>query len=319
MKNRRRRHSRKLRSNSKRRSSRRSHRRSSLALRMNGLRGLRRNQIVTGIKNMVKPVALGAGGFLAARLLGSGAAKLDYLTKMLDKSDPVMAPNTKIVANIVGIVATIAVGGKIPYVKDNREAIVVGMGLALVDRLIAKAAWAPAMGETFYAAAGFGEYVNSPINGFGEYVNSPINGFGEYVNSPINGLGETFYAAAGIGGQRAAAAGTGEGDYPEGIDPADQDQIDGIMDVMEASAGVGEDVVLSPTMSKIGRAFGRKQFEYTGTPLDVMRPVTAEMDRNRPVTAGPITEEAIVGATPGGRGYAGGVFAKNLFSGMAGG
>jgi hypothetical protein len=306
-KNRHRRHSRKLRSN-KRRSHRRSSRRSSLALRMNGLRGLRRNQIVTGIKNMVKPVALGAGGFLAARLLGSAAAKMDYLTKMLDKSDPVMAPNTKIVANIVGIVATIAVGGKIPYVKDNREAIVVGMGLALVDRLIAKAAWAPAMGETFYAAAGTGEYVNSPINGFGEYV-----------NSPINGLGETFYAAAGIGGSRAAAAGTGEGDYPEGIDPADQDQIDGIMDVMEASAGVGDDVVLSPTMSKIGRAFGRKQFEYTGTPLDVMRPVTAEMDRNRPVTAGPITEEAIVGPTPGGRGYAGGVFAKNLFSGMAGG
>jgi hypothetical protein len=304
-------HRRRLRSNK---------RRSSLALRFNGLRRLRRNPVVEGLQSMVKPVALGAGGFVAARLLGYGASKVSGLTDMLDKSDPVSAPNTKIVANLAGIVGTIAFGSKIPFVKDNREALVVGMGLALVDRLLAK--WSPAggpmLGATYYAAAGTGEYVNSPINGFGEYVNSPINGFGEYVNSPINGLGETYYAAAGVGGQFAAMAGTGEGDYAEGIDPADQGQIDGIMDVMEASAGVGGDAVLSPEMSKIGRAFGRKQFEYTGTPLDVMRPVTSEMERDRLVTAGPITEEAIAHSTPGGRGYAGGVFAKNLFSGMSG-
>ena len=301
-----RRHSRKLRSNSKRRSSRR---RSSLALRMNGLRSLRRNPIVSGIKGMIKPVALGAGGFLAARLIASGAARVEGITNMLDKADPVQAPNTKILANVVSIVATIALGSKIPYVKDNREAIVVGMGLSLVDRLIAR--WSPAnspvLGETYYAAAGTGEYVNSPINGFGEYVNSPINGFGEYVNSPINGLGETYYAAAGIGDG---------GD----IDPADQGQIDGVMDVMEAAAGVGGDnAVITPEMSRIGKAFGLKQFVSTNEPIDVARGVNREMLRDLPVTAGPISQEDLPRSTPDGRGYAGGVFAKNLFSGMAGG
>jgi hypothetical protein len=299
-KNRHRRHSRKLRSN-KRRSSRR---RSSLALRMNGLRGLRRNQIVAGLKGMIKPVALGTGGFLAARLLGYGVAKVDAVTSMLDKADPITAPNTKIAANVLGIVATIALGGKIPYVKDNREAIVVGMGLALMDRLLAKTGYAPAMGATYYAAAGIGEYVNSPMNGFGEYVNSPMNGFGEYVNSPMNGLGETYYAAAGT----------------DEIDPSDQGQIDGVMDVMEAAAGVGGDnAVITPAMSRIGRAFGLRQFVSTQTPTDIARGVTAQLPTDLPVTGGPVSPEDLPRSTPDGRGYAGGVFAKNLFSGMAGG
>jgi hypothetical protein len=276
---------------------------------MNGLRrGLRRNAVVAGLKAMVKPVALGTGGFLAGRLLGAGAAKVEGITKMLDKDDLVTAPNTRILANLVGIVATIAVGGKIPFVKEagNREAIVVGMGLALMDRLIAK--WSPAgspmLGATYYAAAGFGEYVNSPMNGFGEYVNSPMNGFGEYVNSPMNGLGETYYAAAGT----------------DEIDPSDQGQIDGVMDVMEAAAGVGGDnAVITPDMARIGKAFGLRQFVDTNTPTDMARGVTAQLPTNLPVTGGPISPEDLPRSTPDGRGYAGGVFAKNLFSGMAGG
>lgn len=294
MKNRRRRHSRKLNSN-KRRSSRR-HRRSSLALRMNGLR---RNPVVAGLKNLVKPVGIGAGGFIAARLIGYGASKVSAITGMLDKADPITAPNTKIVANLLGIVGTLVLAPKVPYLKDNKEAFVVGMGLALMDRLIAK--WAPPamLGETYYAAAGFGEYVNSPM---GEYVNSPMGSFGEYVNSP---MGETYYAAAGVG------------EFDEGVDPSDQGQIDGVMDVMEAAAGVGGE--LTPEMSRIGRAFGLKQFVSTETPLDIARGVTANQPNDLPVTAGPVSQDDLPRSTPGGRGYAGGVFAKNLFSGMSGG
>lgn len=296
MKNRRR-HSRKLNSN-KRRSSRR-HRRSSLALRMNGLkRNLRRNPVVAGLKSLVKPVGIGAGGFVAARLIGYGAAKVSGITSMLDKADPVTAPNTKIVANLVGIVGTLVLAPKIPYLKDNKEAFVIGMGLALMDRLIAKLAWAPALGETYYAAAGFGEYVNSPM---GEYVNSPMGSFGEYVNSP---MGDTYYAAAGVG------------EYDEGIDPSDQGQIDGVMDVMEAAAGVGGEI--TPEMAQIGKAFGIKQFVNTNNPTDIAQGVTAQLPNQLPVTAGPVSQEDLPRSTPGGRGYAGGVFSANLFSGMAG-
>jgi len=129
----------------------RRHRRHSRKMRMNSRRssrrhGLRRNaaqvaggQVMSGLKSMVKPVGLGAGGFLAARLLGSGAAKISGITNMLDKSDPIGAPNTKIAANALGIVATLLLAPRVPFIRANREALVVGMGLALVDRLIAKA------------------------------------------------------------------------------------------------------------------------------------------------------------------------------------
>ena len=304
---------------------RRNRRRSSAHLRKNALFGA---DVMTDV---VKPVAAGTAGFVTAKLLSNAVAKVDMITKILDKSDPAAADNTKIVANVLGIGATLFAAPKVKIIADNRNALVIGMGLALLDRVIAKMNIA-ALGETYYAAAGIGEYVNSPINGigeFGEYVNSPINGigeFGEYVNSPINGLGETYYAAAGVGETYYAAAGTGEYvnspinglGYIEGVDPADQGQIDSLMDTMEAAAGVGA-AELSETASRIGSPFGVKQFETTFTPVDVARPVTRTLPEDLPVTAGPETEESLPRSTPEGRGYAGGVFARNLFSGMVGG
>jgi hypothetical protein len=276
--------------------------------------------------DVVKPVAAGTAGFVAARLLSNAVSKVGAITSILDKSDPAAADNTKIVANVVGIGATLFAAPKVKLIGDNRNALVIGMGLALLDRLIAKMNLGFAMGETYYAAAGIGEYVNSPINGIGEYVNSPINGIGEYVNSPINGLGETYYAAAGVGETYYAAAGVGEYvnspinglGYVEGVDPGDQGQIDSLMDTMEAAAGVGA-AELTPTASRIGSPFGIKQFETTFTPVDVARGVNRTLPIDLPVTAGPETEESLPRSTPEGRGYAGGVFARNLFSGMVGG
>jgi hypothetical protein len=301
---------------------RRNRRRSSARLRKNPLFGA---DVMTDV---VKPVAAGTAGFVTAKLLSNAVAKVDMITKILDKSDPAAADNTKIVANVLGIGATLFAAPKVKIIADNRNALVIGMGLALLDRVIAKMNIA-ALGETYYAAAGIGEYVNSPINGIGEYVNSPIDGmgeFGEYVNSPINGLGETYYAAAGVGETYYAAAGTGEYvnspinglGYIEGVDPADQGQIDSLMDTMEAAAGVGA-AELSETASRIGSPFGVKQFETTFTPVDVARPVVRTLPEDLPVTAGPETEESLPRSTPEGRGYAGGVFARNLFSGMVGG
>jgi len=295
-----RRRSRKVRSN-RRRSSRHSLRRNAAAM---------MGPVVSGLKRMVMPVGVGAAGFIAARLLSTGAAQVSGITNMLDKSDPENASNTKIAANAVGIVATLLLAPRVKFLAANQEALVVGMGLALVDRLIAKVGYSAAMGE----------YVNSPINGFGEYVNSPINGLGEYVNSPINGLGETYYATAGMGETYYAAAGMGETYYAtagDEIDPSDQAQIDGVMDVMEAAAGVsGDNAVITPNMSRIGRAFGLKQFVSTNTPIDVASGISRTMNSLSPVTAGPVSQEDLPSSTPGGRGYAGGVFAHNLFSGI---
>ena len=275
---------------------------------------LRRNAAIFGanvMTDVVKPVAAGTAGFVAARLLSNTLGKVGAITSILDKRDPAAADNTKIVANVVGIGATLFAAPKVKIIGDNRNAIVIGMGLALLDRLIAKMNLGFAMGETYYAAAGIGEYVNSPINGLGE--------FGEYVNSPINGLGETYYAAAGVGemGEYVNSPINGLG-YIEGVDPGDQGQIDSLMDTMEAAAGVGA-AELSATASRIGAPFTAKQFETTFTPVDVARPVVRTMAEDLPVTAGPVDPEALPQSTPEGRGYAGGVFARNLFSGMVGG
>ena len=275
------------------------------------MRSMRRNSRRTSIRknaalfgadvmtDVVKPVAAGTAGFVAARLLSNTLSKVGAITSILDKSDPAAADNTKIVANVVGIGATLFAAPKVKLIGDNRNALVIGMGLALLDRLIAKMNLSFAMGETYYAAAGVGEYVNSPINGLGEtyYAAAGVGEMGEYVNSPINGLG-----------------------YVEGIDPGDQGQIDSLMDTMEAAAGVGAyETGSSATASRIGAPFGIEQFETTFTPVDVARPVVRTMREDLPVTAGPVDRDALPQSTPEGRGYAGGVFARNLFSGMVGG
>ena len=296
------------------------------------MRRMRRNSRRTSIRknaalfgadvmtDVVKPVAAGTAGFVAARLLSNTLSKVGAITSILDKSDPAAADNTKIVANVVGIGATLFAAPKVKLIGDNRNALVIGMGLALLDRLIAKMNLSFAMGETYYAAAGVGEYVNSPINGLGEYVNSPINGLGETYYAAA-GVGETYYAAAGVGemGEYVNSPINGLG-YVEGIDPGDQGQIDSLMDTMEAAAGVGAyETGSSETASRIGAPFGIKQFETTFTPVDVARPVVRTMAEDLPVTAGPVDRDALPQSTPEGRGYAGGVFARNLFSGMVGG
>lgn len=276
---------------------------------------LRKNQTVFGadlMGDVVKPVLGGTVGFVAARLLSNSLANVDALRGVLDKDKSAAeAGNTKIAANVLGIVATLGLSTKVKVVRDNRGALVTGMGLALADRLISNFA-----GESGGYLSGFGEYVSQPL---GEYVSQPLGAYvndpsmGEYVSQPLGaieaaaGMG-TMYATAGLGTLYATAG------YAEGVDPADQGSVDGLMDTMEAAAGMG---TLYATAGLGAEADAELQAYYASqqppfasiqTPTDLARPVTKEMPYDKVVPTSLVTPE--------GKGYAGGLFARNLFAGM---
>lgn len=264
------------------------------------------------MNDVLIPVASGTAGFVGARVLSNALANMEMVRNLLDKDKPAAeASNTKIAANVVGIVATLGLGVKVPLIRRHQGAIVTGMGLALVDRLLGRV--------TGEAASYLGEYVNQPL---GEYVNQPLGAYvndpsmGEYVNQPLGGLG-TLYAAAG---------------YPEGVDPADQAGVDRTMDVMEAAAGMDGPALQAAAGTMYATAglgtlyaaaglgaeadatlqsyYQKHQppFVSTQTPTDMAMPVTREMPYAEPVP------ESLV--TPEGRGWAGGLFSRSLFAGM---
>lgn len=271
---------------------------------------LRRNQGFLGadlMKDVAMPVLIGTGGFVAARVLSNGLANIDSIRNILDKDKSAAdADNTKIAANVLGIVATLGLGMKMPTIKRNQGPLVVGMGLALADRLLAKVG-----GSAGQYLGGFGEYVTQPM---GEYVNQPMGAYvedpsmGEYVNQPLSG--PTMYATAGMGATYFAAA---------GIDPASQRTVDGLMDVMEAAAGV-EQAAAGTFYATAGlgqesdasmqKMYAKMQppFASIQTPTDLAQQVTREFPYDKPVPTSLVTPE--------GRGYAGGLFAHTLFSGM---
>jgi hypothetical protein len=268
-------------------------------------RKVRRNGLLGGadlMRDVVTPVIGGTVGFVAARLLSNGLANVSQVRGMLDSgADAAGAANTKIAANLLGIAATLGLSTKVGIIRQNRGALVTGMGLALTDRLIQRFT----TGSPY--AAYLGEYVNQPM---GEYVNQPM---GEYVNQPMSGLGQAaMYATAGLGQTMFAAAG-----YDEGVDPADQGNVDRMLDRMEveqAAAGLGE------ADARLQEMWGRNRPPFTSTemPEGVALPVTAELPLDRDIQTSMVTPEARVGtmSTPEGKGFAGGLFARNLFAGM---
>jgi len=307
--------------NSRRKGSRRSTRRNPrwvVANKRRRRRRLRKNQFFGAdlMKDVVTPVIGGTAGFVAARVLSNGLANIEGLRNLLDKDKPAAeASNTKIAANVLGIVATLGLGTKVKLVKDHQGALITGMGLALADRLLGQVT-----GEAAQYLSGFGEYVSQPL---GEYVSQPL---GAYVG---DGMG-TLYATAGMGTME-AAAGVGEyvsqplGAYAEGVDPADQGSTDSLMDTMEAAAGMGETLYATAGMGEtlyaaaglgaeadasLQAMYRREQipFHSIHTPTGVARPVSATLPFSRPVPTSMVTPE--------GKGYAGGLFARHLFAGM---
>ena len=289
-----------MRRNSRRRTTRnpryvvmnRRHRKSS----RKGRRRVRRNPFGADLMtDVLTPVAGGTAGFVAARFLSNGIANVAGIRDILDKGkEAATAENTKLAANALGILATLGLATKVDMIRRHRGALITGMGLALTDRLLRRVT-----GKTADYLGGFGEYVSSPL---GEYVNQPLGayvqtpGFGEYVNQPLSGMGDTLYAAAGA---EYATAG-----YAEGVDPANQSGVDGMMDVMEAAAGMGDTLYAAAGMGEEEQP----PFVSTQTPTSQALEVDTTMPYSRPVPSGLVTPE--------GRGYAGGLFARNLFAGM---
>ena len=268
------------------------------------------------MRDVAIPVIGGTVGFVAARLLSNGLANVPQVRGMLDgTADAAGASNTKIAANLLGIAATLGLSAKVDIIKKNRGALVTGMGLALTDRLIQRFA----AGTTY--GGYLGEYVDQPMNGFGEYVSQPMSGlgavfsaaagFGEYVTQPMSGLGgdPTMFAAAGVG------------DYAEGVDPADQANVEAMLNGMEgtqqAAAGMGG---LGEADARLQAMWGanRPSFVSTQMPEGVALAVTGTLPLDRPIQTSMVTPEARVGtmSTPEGKGFAGGLFARNLFAGM---
>lgn len=307
------------------------------------------------MKDVLTPVIGGTAGFVAARVLSNALANVEGIRNILDKDTPAAdATNTKIAANVLGILATLGLATKVKAIRDHRGALITGMGLALADRALSKIT-----GPSADYLSGLGEYVATPLSGLGEYVATPLSGMGEYVATPLSGVGEyvatplsggggmgayvsdggvgTMYAAAGLGTTMYAAAG-----YPEGVDPANQASVDNTIDVMEAAAGtpvaeaaagmgtmyaaaglgtmyaaagLGHDYVppaqYAPEAdASLRKMWGRNRMPFTQTitPTGIMRDVSRKMPWERPI------KESLV--TPEGRGYAGGLFARNLFAGM---
>ena len=283
------------------------------------------------LSEVVMPAGVATGGFLIANALSNAVASNEGMRNLLDRGrDADQALATKSVANGVGILATLGVaaygaksGNKL--ITDNATPLLTGMGLSLIARLLRGTGLSPYLGE----------YVEQPMSGLGQTYYAAA-GVGAYVNDPSAGIGDaTYYATAGLG------------QYAEGIDPADQASVDGLMDVMEAAAGspileaaagVGEYIeqpmngvgeYVEQPMSGMGDAtyyataglgaeadatlqkwYQKHQppFASIQTPTDMAAAVTKEIPYDRPIPTSLVTPE--------GKGYAGGLFARSLFAGM---
>jgi len=301
---------------------------------------LRRNFFKLYGKDVITDIAMPAGyataGFLAANALSNLAANSDQVRGVLDAGRPADAAlatksivNAAVIAGALGLSAWAHRAGKMSMITENATPVLTGMGLALIARLLRGTGMASYLGE----------YVEQPMGAFGEYVEQPMQGLGAYVDDPSHGMGrETYYAAAGLGRETYyAAAG-----YHEGIDPANQEGVDGLMDVMEATgntvmeaaAGVGQTYYAAAGLGGVGEYIeetdidgwygkhpdfvrpgsmtegGRMEppFASIQTPVEGAKLITGEMPYERKIPSSLVTPE--------GRGYAGGLFARNLFAGM---
>lgn len=272
-------------------------------------RGLRRNVTIFGvdpISQVAIPGVYAVSGLMATNAVSNFAANMPAIRNILDSGRSADdAFWTKTLAGAAAAAGMVAFGGKMPsMIRQNLTPLIAGMGCAVAVRVFrGNTSFAPLAPYLGTWGAGFGEYVNQPLGAYvtdpsmGEYVNQPL---GEYVNQP---LGSTMYAAAGMG-----------------------DSVDGLMDVMEASAGVGayeaaagtmyaaagmgadEVAMLTPPRDQDG--YQQPPFVSTETPIDIARDVTAVMRRDQPVRPSLVTHEAREGA--------GGLFSRSIFGPMLG-
>jgi hypothetical protein len=322
-------------------------------------RSMKMNPLGADLAQLGKPV-LGAGaGFVASRLLNALAlmgAEKSGSTFLATSTGKAL---TRIGATGVGIVATIMYGNKLAIVRDNRTSIVTGMALNALEgsvrQLVELKPGASQYVKDIALGGGYGydmSHAGAPYSPMmGEYVSQSLNGgFGEYVSQSLNGDmgGYVAQAAAGMG-EYVSQSLNGIGEYSEGVDPSDQEGVDGMIDAAEGYAGLGTSVmaataglgtsVMAATAGLYGfgeHAAGDAQnedrgimtsrgiYNYFTNPQEAnggRLPSVSIEDAPMPVTnmgtaqpgAVPIGENV---ATPEGRGYAGGIFGRHVFGTM---
>lgn len=241
------------------------------------------------MRDVVTPVIGGTVGFVLARYAGNMAsARISRL------ADPRYG---KLAAAAVLIPATFAAAKMSPTVRANAGAVVLGVGLAAAEAFLRNT---PLLGGAPAAALlspppPVSEPTSPPATG-SYYNEGMLSGLGRgydvsHAGAPYQGmlgLGEpTMYAAAGIGEYvDQPMNGMGDGDGLSGIgdlgEPGDQGAVDTAVHRMEAISTI--------------------------TPTDIA------------IKAGVLPQVKRV-TTPfasGDKGYAGGMFARHIFSGMVG-
>lgn len=251
---------------------------------------MRRNQGVLArtdwMREVITPVLGGTAGFVAARYLGNMAAMKDWGT-----TDTKVA---KTGAAAVGIPATLMLAKRMPQgvVGRNSGAIVLGMGLAAAE------AWlkdTTLLGGSPAAA----QVTEGNGNGNGNGVLAPPNGSpdeggdagtGSYYDYPMNKQGQALSAYYDYPYNEYGQALSDDyytASMLSGGDPADQSQVDASMDTMETGV----------------------------KPVSTVIPTDMALKAHSFPQWSPVKERF---ANASGRAHAGGMFARNLFSGMMG-
>lgn len=267
---------------------------------------LRPNLFGTDIVSGVAiPVIGGAVGFVAARALGNWLS--------MQGSLPLVGGSPKwgkTAAALAGVAGVMVLGRSQPMVRQHQLALMLGMGLAASESFLrdtvllggAPAAAALTPSEAVAAPSDAADTANrvaegggSATSGLSSYYTEGMLGLGDGVQRSIFWRERKRASVPGLhGGYDVSHAGAPyKGMLGLGEDPANQAHVDDAMDALENGTNGGTHAV------------------STVTPTDAVRRAH-DWNWNEPVT-----EQFTSGSD--GRGGAGGLFARNLFSGMMGG
>jgi hypothetical protein len=235
------------------------------------------------VGDVAVPVVAGTVGFVLARYAGNMASE-----KIPQLADPRYG---KLAAAAVLIPATFAAARMYPgTVRRNSGAVVLGVGLAAAESFLRNTpllGGAPAAAVITASAPSAPSAPAAPASTGSYYTDGMLSGLGRgydlsHAGAPYQGMLGIEYATAGFGEYVSQPMNGGDG--LEGLgglgEPGDQGAVDGSMNRMEAVS------TITPTDLALK------------TP---MRPAVAPVD---------------VPFASGDKGYAGGVFARHLFSGM---
>jgi len=237
------------------------------------------------MREVVTPVAGGTAGFLAARALGNFLANQNL---------PMLAGNPKlgkVAAAVVGIPLAYWATSKVDLVRENIGAIVLGMGMAPVEGYIRGL---PILGGQQIAM------LTTPMTtpSATPEAQSPnaqpaaTSGLADYYTAGMLGDWGGGVDISHYGMPYRGMLGLGDADVSSAASSGDQNATDALVDSAEyadRSAAPGGSI---PAVSTV-------------TPTDVMAPMPMVPYAKK------MTERM---ATPGERGYAGGIFGRTLFT-----